>query len=117
MKNGKLVKLVLVIGICAMILLCTAGATLAANNTTFTELNATDLTTTENSTDNNTVNSTVNNTVNNTAVLTTNNVTTYNNTTLPDTGIADSMPIVVLAVAFGISAIYAYKKIQDYKSL
>ena len=50
-------------------------------------------------------------------VLTTSNTSNYNNTSLPKTGVEDSMPIVVLAVVLGISAIYAYKKIQDYKNI
>lgn len=50
-------------------------------------------------------------------VLTTTNTSNYNNTSLPKTGVEDSMPVVVLAVVLGISAIYAYKKIQDYKNI
>ena len=56
------------------------------------------------------------NKVNNT-VLKTSNTSSYNNSSLPKTGVEDSMPIVVLAVVLGISAIYAYKKIQDYKNI
>lgn len=40
-----------------------------------------------------------------------------NNTNLPKTGIEDSIPTVVLIVVFGISAIYAYKKISDYRKI
>ena len=40
-----------------------------------------------------------------------------NNTDLPKTGIEDSIPTVVLIVVFGISAIYAYKKISDYRKI
>ena len=54
---------------------------------------------------------------NNNNVLKTNNTSSYNNSSLPKTGAEDSMPIVVLAVVLGISAIYAYKKIQDYKNI
>lgn len=46
-----------------------------------------------------------------------NNSSSYNNTNLPKTGIEDSMPVVVLVVIFGISAVYAYKKINDYKNV
>ena len=55
--------------------------------------------------------------LNNNTVLTTSNTSNYNNTSLPKTGVEDSMPIVVLSVVLGISAIYAYKKIQDYKNI
>lgn len=54
----------------------------------------------------------VNNVVNNT------NRSVYNaanKNELSDAGLADSMPVMVLVVVFGISAIYAYKKINDYK--
>ena len=93
------------------------------------------ISTTNNSSTNNTTNKTVNNTTNTTN--TTNNTsntlntsalknsvnttattnTSYNNTTLPKTGIGNSTPVVVLITIFGISAVYAYKKIRDYKSL
>ena len=47
----------------------------------------------------------------------TNNSSIYNNTSLPKTGLADSVPVVLLVVVFGVSAIYAYKKINDYKNI
>mgnify|MGYP004652155525 CR=1 FL=1 len=51
-------------------------------------------------------------------VLNTNNiVSSYNNTTLPKTGVEDSMPAIVLVVVLGISAVYAYKKVQDYRNI
>ena len=37
--------------------------------------------------------------------------------TLPKTGIADSLPTVLLVVVFAISAVYAYKKIKDYRNI
>ena len=94
-------------------------------------LAATDLTDTltGNSTGNNittiTGNNTINDTTNNTSlnnktnnvVLTTNNTSNYNNTSLPKTGIEDSVPGVLLVVVLGISAVYAYKKMQDYKNI
>ena len=70
-----------------------------------------------NNTANNAVNNTVNNSVNNTA--TNNNVvknnTNRNNTTIPDAGLDQS--IVFIIAIFGISAVYAYKKIRDYKNV
>ena len=47
----------------------------------------------------------------------TNNSSIYNNTNLPKTGIGDSLPIAALVVVFGISAVYAYKKIKDYRNI
>lgn len=51
-----------------------------------------------------------------------NNTSVYNNTNtntsnLPKTGIEDAVPTVLLVVVFVISAIYAYRKVQYYKSL
>ena len=40
-----------------------------------------------------------------------------NNSNLPDTGLQDSLPIVVLIAVCGISAIYAFKKVREYQSL
>ena len=40
-----------------------------------------------------------------------------NNSALPNTGIEDTMPVTIMIVVLGISAVYAYKKIQDYKSI
>lgn len=54
---------------------------------------------------------------NNSNALRTNNTNTYNNTNLPKTGIQDSLPMVLLVVVFGISAVYAYKKIKDYRNI
>lgn len=39
------------------------------------------------------------------------------NTSLPKTGLADSMPTVLLVVVFVISAGYAYKKIKEYRNI
>lgn len=115
MKKSKLVNIILIMIISFAILL-TAKETLAANNVI-------DITNTITSNGNNTVNNTVNNTANNTVnnrtnnVLTTNNTSNYNNSSLPKTGIEDSMPTVVLLVVLGISGVYAYKKMQDYKNI
>ena len=71
------------------------------NNTT------NNFTNTNNSTNNTTNNSTnrVNNTVNN---------ATRNTTTMPNTGVDYS--ILFIVAVCGVSAIYAYKKISDYKN-
>ena len=42
---------------------------------------------------------------------------TNNSSNLPDTGLEDSLPVVVLVVVLGVSAIYAFKKIKDYQNL
>ena len=95
MKNSKLVNVVLVV-IIGLTIMFVAKESLAA----------TDLTNTL--TGNNTTNSTV---------LTTNNTSTYNNTSLPKTGAGDVVPGIVLVVVLGISAVYAYNKVQYYKNI
>lgn len=60
---------------------------------------------------NNTLNSTSNNTVNNAKTYNTNN-----KTDLPQTGIED-YNIGILLIICVISAIFAYKKINDYKNI
>lgn len=119
MKESKVMKVVLVIIIAFSILLVAKETfaetdltnTLTVNNTT----NNSVLTITGNNTTNNTTNNTLNNTTNN--VLKTNNTSNYNNTALPKTGVADSVPGVILVVVLGISSVYAYKKIQYYKNI
>ena len=61
--------------------------------------------------------STSGNSVANNILRTNNTTSTYNNTSLPKTGVEDSMPAIILVVVLGISAVYAYKKIQEYKNI
>ena len=89
---------------------------LAATDLTNSILNNTTTNKSLNSVSNNTTNNTTNNTANN-LVLKTNNTRNYNNTSLPKTGVADTMPAVILVVVLGISAVYAYKKMQEYKNI
>lgn len=132
MKNSKLVKIVLIIIMSVAVMLVTKG-TFAA--TSLDPNSLTGITTTENSvtsndntlTGNSISTSTSTNSIGlgtsgsltsqNSTVLTTNNTSNYNNTSLPKTGVEDSMPTVVLFVVIGISAVYAYKKVQDYKNI
>lgn len=64
-------------------------------------------------------NTNVNNTnVNNANVNNTNNSSSYNNTNnLPKTGIEDSIPVAMLVVILGISSIYAYRKVKEYRNI
>lgn len=116
MKESKLVKIVLFMILSLIIILGVA----TKNSLAVTDLPIKDITNSigNNTTGNNTIgnNVTGNNTTNNT-VLTTNNTSNYNNTSLPKTGIEDSMPTVILIVVLGISAVYAYKKMQDYQNI
>lgn len=119
MKKFKLVNIILVMVISLSILLF-AKETLAATDLTNTITGGNNSTTSniQTITGNNTTNTlnTTNTTTNN-AVLTTNNTSSYNNTSLPKTGIEDSVLAVILVIVLGISAVYAYKKIQDYRNI
>ena len=99
----------------------------ATDNNTTSDNSATNNTATNNTNTNNTTNSsltannTTNNTVRNTATNnTTNNTSKTNNNvnTLAKTGLSDTNGIVALIVVVcGVSAIYSYKKVNDYKKL
>ncbi len=120
MKKTKIVSIVLIVMI-VIAMLFTAKSVFAITDLTGTALGN------NNADDNNIAgtggtgtskpsNNVLNNTTNN-LVLTTNNTSTYNNSSLPKTGVADSMPVAVLVVVLGISGVYAYKKMQEYKNI
>ena len=115
MKNSKLVKIVIG-AIISLIVIVMANQVLADNATDLTNILG-NSSSTNNVTNNTSNNTTTNNTVNNTSVLTTNNTSNYNNSSLPKTGIEDTIPATILLVIFGISAVYAYKKMRDYKNI
>ena len=126
MKNSKLVKIVLVVIMSLAVIIATkssfAATSLDPNSLTGTSTTgnngATNNTSSNSLLSNSSLNnSTISNNTTNNVVLTTNNTSSYNNTSLPKTGVEDSMPIAVLVVVLGISAVFAYKKIQDYKNI
>lgn len=84
----------------------------ASNNTLGTNTESTNTNT--NTSNSNAINTNTNRVNNNTN---TRNSSIYNNTSLPSTGIGDSLPIAVLVVVFGILAVYAYNKIKDYRNI
>ena len=88
----------------------------AANNTSGTNTNTSGTNTNTNTSNSNATNTNTNtNRANNNT--NTRNSSIYNNTNLPSTGIGDSLPTAALVVVFGISAVYAYKKIKDYRNI
>lgn len=117
MKKNKLVNIVIIMIVVFMVLFIARGTVSADDNNT-DYINLTGTITNGNNTsatpNNNTTNNSLNNSSNNN-VLTTNN--TVNNEALPNTGIESSISGVVLVIILGISAIYAYNKIQDYKNI
>lgn len=126
MKNSKLVKVVMG-AIISLIVVTMANQVFADNVTDLTNAlgnsssssnsSSTNNITSNTALNNTTRNNTVNNTIKNNSVLTTNNTSSYNNTSLPKTGIEDHIPATILLVVFGVSAVYAYKKIQDYRNI
>lgn len=117
MKKSILMKvaLVLVITIMGMLFLTTVNA---ADDDGMNDLTST-LTSGSGNNSSNTGNNS--NTSNNSLVVnnntTNNNASVYNNSNLPKTGIGDSVPVALLLVVFGISAVYAYKKVKDYRNI
>ncbi len=99
MKKSNLIQIVTILLVSAMVLLFSTTVNAANDNNEVHDLTGT---LTKNSTSNNTNNSSV-----------------YNNTNnnLPKTGIEDSIPVAALVVVFGVSAVYAYKKIKEYKNI
>lgn len=122
MKKSNLIKVVSILLISVMVMLFATTVNAADNNNTgFDDLTST--LTSNNTTGNNTptnntpVNNTPSNNVNKNNTNTSNS-SIYNNTNLPKTGIGDSsIPVAMLVVIFGISAVYAYKKIKDYRNI
>ncbi len=96
----------------------TSSNTSNTSNSSNTSNTANNTNTNRSNTNTNSNNTNTNNTNKNNA-NTNKNSSTYNNanTNLPKTGIEDSIPTAVLIVIFAISAVYAYKKISDYKNV
>ena len=126
MKNSKLVKIVFIIIVILICLLLTKEtfATDAKDlNALFTgtdsNSNPNVLPISGQNASNNNGNNNVNNNVNNNGnnILKTSNKSDYNNTTLPKTGVKDSASGVVFMVVLVISAVYTYKKMEDYKNI
>ena len=133
MKKSVVMKIFLVVLVSLMLIVTTNFVQAVDNTTGYQDL--TNLTGNNSSGGNNTSNSNSANSNNNTsgnntarnnsnalntgAVTNTNknNTSTYNSSSLPKTGVGDSIPTMLLLVVFGISAVYAYKKIKEYKNI
>ncbi len=129
MKKTNLLKVFFGLVLSVMVIFIATSVTATDGFTDMTDTlvnNSTGNNATNNTSSTNTANS--NSNASNTNVLNSNRVNTnsnssntnssiYNNTSLPSTGIGDSLPIAALVVVFGISAVYAYKKIKDYRNI
>lgn len=126
MEKSVVMKIFLVILVSVMLIICNGYVQAVDNTTGYQDLTQATKNNTSNSTNTNTnatnttnTNNTAKNNSLNTGAVTgnKNNTSTYNNSSLPKTGVEDSIPTMLLLVVFGISAVYAYKKIRDYKNI
>ncbi len=130
MKKTNLIKGLSILLISVMVILFSSNV-FAADNSGFNDLTSTLSSGNSNSNSNsNSNNANVNNSnrnVNNANTnanknsnsnnSNTNSSSIYNNTNLPKTGVESSIPVAMLVVIFGVSAVYAYKKISEYKNI
>ena len=120
MKKSIILKSFLVILMCAMLIFAITPV-YAATDEGFEDILTDNTSNTGNTNSGNTntrnTNSNSSNVQNLNALR--NNASNRANTsnTLPNTGIGDSLPTVLLAVVFAVSAVYAYKKIKDYRNI
>ena len=127
MKKSNLIKVISILVISLMVTLFSTNVMAAETNNGFTDLtqavgngtnNASGNSNTANLNALGTNNTNRNNTNSNSNRTNTNNSSIYDNTnTLPKTGVEDSVPVAVLLIVFAISAVYAYKKVKDYKNV
>jgi len=124
MKKSNLIKLFSILLISVMVMMFSTNVLAADEENTngFTQLSIdnSSANTANNSaknTNSNNANKNTNNANANKSNNNTNNSSIYNNTNLPKTGIEGSIPVAMLVVVFGISAIYAYRKIKEYRNI
>ena len=125
MRKSNLIKVVSILLISLMVMLFTTTVNAAENVDLYNDLSLSN--TNSSNTNTNTANTNTNtnsnsNTNRNTNTnsnrnTNTNNSSIYNNTSLPNTGIGDVVPVAALIIVFGISAVYAYRKIKEYKNI
>ena len=122
MKKSIILKSFLVILVCAMLIFAITPV-YAATDEGFEDILGDNTSTNTGNTNSNTANTNTNSANTNSSNVqnlnalrnATNGVNTTNS--LPNTGIEDSLPTVLLVVVFAISAVYAYKKIKDYRNI
>ena len=124
MKKSNLIKVVSILLISLMVMLFATTVNAANEVDLYNELTLDNSNTANTNTNTANTNTNTANTNTNTNVNTnrnrntnTNNSSIYNNTALPKTGIGDVVPVAALIVVFGISAVYAYRKINEYKNI
>lgn len=129
MKRTNLIKLVSILLIGAMVAMFSVPVfaadddgidlteSLSGNNSNRNNNSGNTNSNSNNNNNNANTNNNNNNANNNNSNRANNNNSVYNNNNLPKTGIGDSIPVAMLVVIFGISAVYAYKKVKDYRNI
>lgn len=120
MKNLRILKSILKIGVIAILVFSIHNTVFAASSITISPNDDG----TVSSGDNNTITDANTNTNRPTGIeLSTNTNNTNNtnngitNTNLPKTGMEDKTVLIIVLAVCGVSAIYAYKKVSDYRRL
>lgn len=125
MKKTNLMKAILVL-VMGTTLILFSTSVFAATDDGFNELTLNNTSTninTNTNTNTNKANTNINTNTNtntnkaNNTNANASNSSVYNNTNLPKTGVEDSIPVALLVAVFGISAVYAYRKIKEYKNI
>lgn len=121
MRKTSLIKVLSILLISVMVILFNGNVFAADNNVidltqTLNNSNKTNTNTNSNSNKNDT-NTNTNTNTNKNSNSNTNGSSIYNNTNLPKTGVESSIPVAMLVVIFGVSAVYAYRKISEYKNI
>lgn len=121
MRKTNLIKVVTILLMSVMVMLFTTTVRAVDSDDGFndltSEISSNTNTNSTNTNNTNTNSANTNSTNKNTNNTNKNNTSVYSNTDLPKTGIEDSIPVAMLVVVFGISAVYAYKKIKEYKNI
>ncbi|MCI8471253.1 MAG: hypothetical protein HFJ35_07370 [Clostridia bacterium] len=117
MKKSNLIKLFSILLIAVMVMMFSTSVLAATDNEGWNLITELDTNNTNTNNTNRNTNTNNTNTNTNTNRTNTNNSSSYNNTNLPKTGVESSIPVAVLVVIFGVSTVYAYKKIRDYKDI
>ena len=119
MKKSIILRSFLVILVCAMLIFAITPV-YAATDEGFEDILTGNSSNTSNTGNTNTRNTNTNsnssNVQNLNALRNTSNTANTSNT-LPNTGIGDALPTVLLVVVFAISAVYAYNKVKDYRNI
>ncbi len=117
MKKSNLIKVVSILLISLMVMLFTTTVNAAENVDLYNDLSLSNTNSSNTNTNTANTNTNTNSNTNSNRNTNTNNSSIYNNTSLPNTGIGDVVPVAALIIVFGISAVYAYRKIKEYKNI